>query len=189
MRFAQPIRDKNIIQALKSYYKSQDHRSYMLFTLGINTGLRISDLINLKVSHFFEPEGVLKPFLTINEQKTDKRKTIGVNKQIKEELTEYIDTLKLNNNDYLFPSKKGGYISRVQAYRLLKKGSNTLKISDFGTHTMRKTFGYWVYKTTQNIALLMDIFNHSSQRITLRYIGINQDQKDSIYTKVGELFA
>jgi len=85
----------------------------------------------------------------------------------------------------LFPSKKGGCIGRIQAYRVLKECAELLGIQNFGTHSLRKTWGYWTYKISlYNIGLIMDTFNHSSQSITLRYIGVNQDQKDELYSMV-----
>ncbi|RAP14991.1 hypothetical protein HS9_00315 [Bacillus velezensis] len=48
-------------------------------------------------------------------------------------------------------------------------------MDDIGTHMLRKTFGYHFYKQTKDVAMLQEIFNHSDQRTTLRYIGINQD--------------
>jgi len=73
---------------------------------------------------------------------------------------------------------------QIQCNKILKDEADALGIENFGTHTMRKTFGYFIYQQTKNIGLLMDIFNHSSQKITLKYIGINQDQQDDIYSKI-----
>ena len=88
----------------------------------------------------------------------------------------------MGNDDYLFQSQKGGRIQRIQTWRILSAGAETLSIEHFGTHSMRKTWGYWTYKTSKyNIGLIMDTFNHSSEKVTLRYIGISQDQKDELY--------
>jgi integrase len=81
----------------------------------------------------------------------------------------------------LIASRKGKNqpITRVQAYRILNDTAAWLNLSEIGTHTMRKTFGYWHYKQHKDIAILQDIFNHSAPSITLKYIGITQDAKDS----------
>ncbi len=84
------------------------------------------------------------------------------------------------DEEYLIKSHKGKNqpISRVQAYRVLQDAAKELGLSEVGTHTMRKTFGYWHYQKFHDIALLQDMFNHSSPSITLRYIGMNDDMKD-----------
>ena len=85
----------------------------------------------------------------------------------------------MRDHDYLFPSKKGGHIGRVQAYTLLNDAAKEAGLEDIGTHTLRKTFGYHFYKRTKDVALLQNIFNHSAPSVTLRYIGINQDIIDA----------
>ncbi|MGL4912824.1 MAG: tyrosine-type recombinase/integrase [Romboutsia sp.] len=148
-------------------------RNYMLFNIGINTGLRVSDILNLKVSDVKD-----KTHITINEQKTKKQKRILINLNLKKDIDDYI--YKMNSNDYLFKSRKGqnNPLSRIQAYRILNEAASKLNLSEVGTHTMRKTFGYWHYNIYKDVAILQDIFNHSSPSITLRYIGINDDIKD-----------
>jgi len=89
-----------------------------------------------------------------------------------------VKTHNLSQEDCLFSSKKGGHIGRVQSYRVLREAAEAVGIENFGTHSLRKTWGYWTYKMSRyNIGLIMDTFNHSSQRITLRYIGVNQTKK------------
>jgi integrase len=129
--------------------------------------------------------GKLREYLIIKEQKTSKEKKIKINEALQKELSNYIKCHSLSHEDYLFPSQKGGHIGRVQSYRFLKEAAETVGIENFGTHSLRKTWGYWTYKLSKyNIGLIMDTFNHSNQQITLRYIGINQDQKDELYSLV-----
>ncbi|MEK4758102.1 hypothetical protein NSS69_09150 [Macrococcus sp. FSL W8-0367] len=66
-------------------------------------------------------------------------------------------------------------ISRIQVYRVLNHSTKSIGFSEIDTYSMRKTFGYHYYKKTKDIALLMNLFNHSSQTVILRYIGINQE--------------
>jgi integrase len=86
----------------------------------------------------------------------------------------------MEDKEYLFKSQKGNNkpISRVQAYRILNNASEKIGLKEIGTHTLRKTFGYWHYQQYKDIALLQELFNHSAPSITLRYIGINQDIMD-----------
>lgn len=97
----------------------------------------------------------------------------------------------MDYEDYLFKSNKldsdvqSKTISRVQVYRILNHSARSIDLSEIGTHSMRKTFGYH-YK---DVALLMNVFNHSSQSVTLRYIGINQDTiNSSISTVMKDIF-
>lgn len=76
---------------------------------------------------------------------------------------------------YLFPSRKGdSHITTTQAYRIIAKAGDMIGNHSIGTHTMRKTFGYTYYQATKDVATLMEIFNHSSQKSTLRYIVITE---------------
>lgn len=180
----EPIRKKSKVAQLQNYYKGKNYRDFLLFSFGLNTGLRISDILNVKVSDLFTEKMQFRQYLTLVEKKTKKEKRIKLNPKLKAYIKEYLNITKLEYQDHLFKGRKGKAISRIQAYRVLKDGADALGIENFGTHTMRKTFGYFIYQQTKNIGLLMDLFNHTSQKVTLRYIGINQDQKDDIYNKV-----
>lgn len=176
----QPIRSLEKIEDMKwSLRKWCGERDYILFLLGINTGLRVSDLLKLKIS---DVKGKKK--ITVKEGKTEKKREI-VLANIYDELNAYINTLE--GTEWLFPSRKGNKpITRIQAYRQLNKAAEMVDMSDgIGTHTMRKTFGYWFYKQTKDIATLQKIFNHSSQEITLRYIGVTDEEiENSLYNFV-----
>ncbi len=101
------------------------------------------------------------------------------------EIEAFIKEEKMATDNYLFFSRKGAHISRIQAYRVLKEAAESVDIENFGTHSLRKTWGYWTYNLSKyNIGLIMDTFNHSSPGVTLRYIGISQDQRDELYSLV-----
>lgn len=174
----QPIRSLDKIEDMKwSLKKWCGERDYILFLLGINTGLRVGDLLNLKIS---DVKGKKK--LSIKEGKTEKSRTIQLT-NIYEELNTY--TASLEGTEWLFPSRKAKKegkpvdkpISRIQAYRQLNKASEMVDMPDgIGTHTMRKTFGYWHYKQFKDVAELQMILNHSHPDVTLKYIGITDEQ-------------
>ncbi len=170
----EPIRDRKKIELVKKVLKEHDKRNYLLFLMGINSGLRISDILKLKVCDVKNKEHI-----ELIEQKTGKYKRFPITKSFKEELDNYI--INKNPGDWLFLSQRSGKaISRVQAYRIIRKACMHAGITaKIGTHTLRKTFGYHFYKKNKDIALLQCIFNHSAPNITLKYIGINQDIIDA----------
>lgn len=181
----EPIRDKREIQKMKTYLMGKSDRDYLLFTCGINVGLRISDLLHLQYNDIFTDNGSFRQHVIIREQKTGKVKKIRLNDTVKKAIKDYVRAHNLSGEDYLFGSKKGGHITRVQAYKILREAAETVGIQQFGTHSMRKTWGYHSYLTSKhNIGLIMDMFSHSSEQISLRYIGINQEQKDELYSMV-----
>ena len=143
-------------------------RNQLLFKLGISTGLRCSDLVKIKVK---DVKG--KTSFILNEDKTKKKRTVYLN-SVLAELMEYLETLA-EDEEYLFPNSKGGHIIVTQAYRILEKAGELIGNHSIGTHTMRKTFGYTYYQEHKNLAVLMKIFNHSSQEVTARYIGITEE--------------
>ena len=174
MQFVEPIRDKDEIIKVKKVLAKKSKRDLLLFSLGINSGLRISDILKLKVKDVRNVD-----FIEIKEQKTQKYKRFPISYAYKRLLNNYINGK--SPDEWLFKSKKGNRpITRVQAYRIIsrtcEKAGITTKI---GTHTLRKTFGYHFYQEKKDIALLQTIFNHSTPTVTLRYIGINQDMIDS----------
>jgi len=144
-------------------------RDLLLFDLGINTGLRISDLLPLTVG---DVRG--KTSVTIQEKKTGKKRTVFLH-MIMPEIATYIDGKE--EVAYLFASERIGQpISTTQAYRILQKAADWIGREDIGTHTLRKTFGYHYYQQTKDIGTLMVIFNHGSQSVTKCYLGIEEEE-------------
>ena len=175
MKYVKSIRDKNKIEKIKKYIKEKGRSDLLLVTMGINTGLRISDLLNLKV---IDVKG--KSHVEIKEQKTGKIKRFPLLGNLQSMIDEY--TKDKNNNDYLFKSRNGENkpLTRVMAYMIINNACRRAEISDnIGTHTLRKTFGYHHYQTFHDVAILQYLLNHSSPSITLRYIGITQDNVEN----------
>jgi integrase len=181
----EPIRNRSNINRMYYYLSDKDPRYGLLFKFGLNTGLRISDILPVQLKNVCNCYGEFKEYFTLAEKKTGKEKKIKINDALRAAIDDYARKESLTLESYLFSSKKGIHLGRVQAYRVLKNAAEAVGLENFGTHSLRKTWGYWTYKASQhNIGLIMDTFNHSSQRITLRYIGISQDQKDELYTMV-----
>jgi integrase len=183
----EPIKDKKKIDALLMYLKGKSQRDYLLCKFQINTGLRIGDVVKIKVDDLLTSNMNFKDYFVLKEQKTSKEKKIKLNDSLKKALKAYIKQNELEVDKYIFQSRKGlnEPITVTQAYRILKAAAVNLNIENFGTHSLRKSWGYWTYKVSRyNIGLIMDTFNHSSQKITLRYIGIDQESKDELYSLV-----
>ena len=173
MKVVQPIRDKEKIEEIKRILRHESYRNYFLFVMGINTGLRISDLLPLQVKDVRN-----KTHIVIREKKTGNIKRFLINNALRQEIDEY--TQGMNDDDYLFKSERGNKpIQRVQAYKIINRAAKKAGLEEIGTHTMRKTFGYHFYQRTKDVAMLQEIFNHSAPSITLRYIGITQDEIDN----------
>ena len=160
---------------MKTLLKEKGDKYYLMFRIGINVGLRVSDIISLKVGSIRA-----KAHVTIIEKKTGKTKRFLIPNSLQKEIAEFIKTNNLEDEDFLIQSRKGDNqpISRIQAYRVLNETAKQIGLDEIGTHTMRKTFGYHHYQTNKDIAILQEIFNHSAPSITLRYIGITDDMKD-----------
>ena len=182
MEFVQPIRDIKQIETIKKLLKQQSLRDYCLFVLGINSGLRISDLLKLKVSDVSE-RGKVKDRIRLREKKTNKFKDFPISDNAKKAIKEYLQTRIINENEPLFISRKNkGFLMRQRAYWILNEAARSIGIKEkIGTHTLRKTFGYHAYKNGYDIEIIQKLFNHSSPSITLRYIGITQDNLDDVY--------
>lgn len=175
MKTVQPIKDKDKLNQVIDNLGGI--RNKMLFRLGLNTGLRISDILDLKVSD-------IKRTIELTEQKTGKIKRFQLSDSFYDELIQYIKSYC--RGEWLFPSKTGEPLSYAQAYKIIKTAGRKAGIDDIGTHTMRKTFGYYAYNVLKvPIAYIMEALNHSSESHTLRYIGITEDvMNDTVYGKM-----
>ena len=193
MNYVQPIRDLEKISEVRTFLASRNKRDELLFCFGIYTGLRISDILTVKVNdvlgkdHFFIIEQKTKKAKQRSKKYTV-RKRIPIIKKLQRLISNYCDGLR--GADYLFKSRQGKNkpITRVRAYDILREAAHNCELKEIGTHTLRKTFGYLVYhKNDKDVALLQDIFGHSSQYITLKYIGVNQDAIQNAYEALNDL--
>ena len=182
MEFVQPIRNLKQIETIKKLLKQQNLRDYCLFVLGINSGLRISDLLKLQVIDVTE-NGKIKDRIRLREKKTNKFKDFPLSEKTKQAIKEYLKTRNYKENEPLFVSRKNrGFLLRQQAYKIINDVAKSVGIKEkIGTHTLRKTFGYHAYNNGYDIAIIQKLFNHSSPAVTLRYIGITQEELDDVY--------
>ena len=172
-----PLKSKSDIDAMK---KSLHGRDLLMFIIGINSSLRISDIVGLQREDFDDERLILR------EKKTKKIKYVYINDSIRKALAELAP-----ESGYLFPSRKADAngeikpITTTQAHRIIKDAAKRAGITyNVGSHTMRKTFAKAAYDNGTDLALLMKILNHASQAETLRYIGIERKQQDDVYISV-----
>ena len=173
MNVVQPITDIEVVKDISNYLQIRSDRNHVMFLIGIYTGLRISDIRNLKVRDL---KG--KSHLEIISQKTDKKLRIVINDKLKIALDDYL--IGMNDYEYVLKSRQGDNkpISNNQAYNILSDAAHALGLNNIGTHSMRKTFGYHLYKKTKDIVLVKELLSHSDIEITKRYIGLVQRSKD-----------
>lgn len=167
--FFKKLRDRATTDSKKKRYD----RNYLLFFLGINTALRFSDLRRLTV------DKVKMNYIYQRDKKTRKENKITLHDAVYKEVMAYIKRNNLTDGDYLFPSQKGVNkpITRVQGYEIMQQIKKGCKIPyNIGTHTLRKTYGYWFYKQTNDVVALQSILNHSTPSQTLIYIGMQQKE-------------
>lgn len=188
MEFVQPIRNKEQIETMKILLAQRSQRDLLLFVMGINSGLRISDLLAMRVCDVIDERGRPKKMYTLRERKTGKKKQFPFNKTVQTAISSCLRGYTGDKERPLFVSQKKGKngeakaISRQQAWDILSKTAKRIGIEDsIGTHTLRKTFGYHAYNGGATIEKLQEIFNHNDPRVTRRYIGITQDDINNLY--------
>jgi len=200
-----PIKDKKLLKRVMDYLiyekehaksdikKYQAYRNYILFLVGFNTAFRAEDLLQLRV------KDVEKGYVSIKENKTGKMQNFRMNKQLFEEIKEYIKTYELTKNDYLFmgQKKKDTYKGNTKnvIYPMTRQNCQEVifpKVKKacgidfkFGLHSLRKTFGYMYIEGGGNVITLMKMYNHDSPDVTLLYVMWNtsdiEKERESIF--------
>lgn len=185
VEYVEPIKDIESINAIKGILKEQSQRDLLLFVLGINTGIRVNELLSLKVEDIWDGSGI-NEFLYLTDTTSGEEKAFYLNNRVQTELQNYLALFEFKESDYLFKSKKNAQpITRQQAYRIINHAAKEVGIPGrIGTHTLRKTFGYHAYRKGIAISILMDIYNHHSPSETMRYIGIDKSEKQLIRVDV-----
>jgi len=193
MNFVEPIRSTKKINQIKNLLRGQNrYRDLLLFTTGINTALRVSDLLQLKIGDFIDADGNLKARFWLREAKRGKRHEVILNDSIREALAAYRQAypqveadpehflfFNTRTNDYLKP------ISRKQAWKFVTDICQAVGLSgNFGTHSLRKTWGYHARMNGVDLALIMHKLNHNSLAYTRRYLGITDDELEAVVRRL-----
>lgn len=189
---------KDIIAMANWLYEHKDNKYVLAFTLGINLGLRANELLDLKMNQVFSPDGSVRLIedeedtsdgIDIYQSKTKKHRTVFLNAACKDAL-EWAFPIKgayLHSEGYLFPSREGGAIQVGTFRKVLKEAASACGLKqNIGTHTCRKTWGWHQYKYNSekanlDITMLQRAFGHSSPEVTLRYLGITDEEDKALY--------
>jgi integrase len=196
---SEPIKDVNDIIRISDYFISNgQYRNNMLWIVGINFGLRASDLLRLKIYDLIDENFCFRDSLAILEKKTAntrkvrKNRHVTINKAVMDAVLLYLEHTPCSLDDYLFRSEsnRGYNVNRPMTVksveRILKDAKQALGLPQrIATHTMRKTFGYHQMVMGGNdqrrLLLLQKMFGHSSAMQTLSYIGITQEEINEAY--------
>lgn len=190
-----PIKDSNVLNQIKDTLLNNfiyGRRNYTVFQVGKATLLRVSDVLALKYEDVFASDGRVQSHVLIHDKKTGKPNELYL-EPVSDDLKVYYNWLESNGirSEWLFPSLKkqnintDTHINERQFYRIMQKVGDLLGIDYLGTHTMRKTGAYMVYQQSgHDIALVMDLLNHSSQKMTLKYLGLDRETKERKLRKV-----
>ena len=179
----EPIRNLAKIKQMYEHLAKGSDRNALLFKLGINSILRVSDMLCLRYCDIFEPNGTPHKYLTLTEMKTKNSKKIRLNKGTLEALTDFCDKYELENDDWIFFSLRNPakHIDYTVSWKFLTKAAKYCNIHHFGNHSMRKTYASYIYSKTKDLALLRKMLGHKSSQVTLRYIGVEQTEIDKAY--------
>ncbi|WP_353895180.1 tyrosine-type recombinase/integrase [Pediococcus pentosaceus] len=159
-----------------------------MFQVGKSTLLRVSDVMTLKKSDIYNPDGSVKNTAFIYDKKTGKANTLYL-KPVQQDLLQYHDWLVQENinSEWLFPSTAhhNRHITEKHFYKVMAHVDDLLGINYLGTHTMRKTGAYRVYtQSNYNIGLVMHLLNHSSEAMTLTYLGLDQANRETMLDQI-----
>jgi integrase len=186
--YVEPIRDRRKIAQIKNILRGQNrHRDLLLFTIGINSALRVSDLLRLQVHHVLDSGGIVGSF-TIRELKTGKRHEVTINDSIRSALREYLGyypgIAETPTNFLFFSLKPFDYhrpIDRRHAWVIISTICHEVGLpGNYGAHTLRKTWGYHARMNGVDLVLIMQKLNHSSLAVTKRYLGITDDELSEV---------
>lgn len=186
-----PIKDSNVLHEVQDTLLNNfqfGRRNYTIFQVGKATLLRVSDVLALRRNEIFDNDGTIKKNAYIHDKKTNKPNILYL-KPVKQDLLDYYAWLQENNiqSERLFPSTThhDRHITEKQFYKIMAKVGDLLGINYLGTHTMRKTGAYRVYtQSNYNIGLVMTLLNHSSEAMTLKYLGLDQVSREKMLDQI-----
>ncbi len=193
MNFVEPIRNRKKIEHVKNLLKGQGrYRDLLLFVVGINTALRVSDLLTLQIGDFIDEGGEIRERFWLREEKRGKRNEVVINRSIREALELYREAYQgiadHPNHFVFFNTRTNDYtqpISRKQAWQFVSTICRDVGLrGNYGTHSLRKTWGYHARMNGVDLALIMHKLNHSDLAYTKRYLGITDEELEEVIKRL-----
>ena len=186
--------DKHVEEAPDENKRMIASRNKMMFLIGINLGIRASDLCTLQYNFFMKEDGTFKEHYSLQPKKTKKTKKyvkLFFNETVKQAITNYIKEYPIEDlNEYLFKSREGdSHITAISLGRIIKDAADEAGIDkNICSHSLRKTFGFWVYHNAQDknnaLIILQKIYNHSSPAMTSKYIGLTDNEMSDVFNEL-----
>jgi len=169
-------------EGTEAYYRN--YRDYMLLLVGVNTGCRIEVECEMRVCDFKGGR------ITITEFKTKKRHQYVMDKEVYAEIQKYINAFHLTDKEFLFKSYRNKYdaITRQTAWARIKSLADQVGVKyTVGAHSLRKSYGRWLYDETHDIHLVQQFYMHGSAETTERYICLEKGDIDAARGKIRNL--
>lgn len=176
-----PLNTKQV-KILKSLLSNEPNkRDICLFCVQLDTMLRSSDILNLKVSDIIDSKGNIKEEITVKQQKTKKTVSGVIQQDTQKYLKEYLKDSDKNKGDYLYSAKKrlgNKRLTSMGHHKIVKRWFSMLDINvnEYATHTLRRTKASIIYKKTNNIAVVAELLGHINTSATSRYLGIQKSE-------------
>jgi len=179
-----PITDVKHIKSIKRLLHDSP-RNKLLFIMGINSGLRVQDLLNLKIADVKHVK--VGDRIVIREKKTGKENVLMINTEIKEALDDYLKTIDSKEENFLFKRRKGSNapLTTYAVTMYVQQWCDAINLHiNAGAHTLRKTWCYHQRKTYgTSWEVIAKRLNHSSPSITRRYIGVKEEEVEEVLMK------
>lgn len=195
---ADSIRSYSDFKAIQDYFLNKnDVRDWMMWTIGVSLGLRVSDLLSLRFGHFVDTDRkTIKPRIEIYEKKTGKLNNLLITESVKFAILRYLESIKykFDFDDFVFASRKTGQrMHEEHGWRILSTAGRAVGLPiNIGSHTMRKSFANIAACVDRScvdmnaITKVQGLLNHSDQRVTMRYLGTYQDMFDRARVAVSD---
>ena len=166
MYWVAPIKDDETLQKFRDALRSVDDKYYILFEIGIGTGLQLQDILQFRVKDVRDKDKLIAVIGTRQIEQS-----FPLKEELQAVISDFIDGR--DDDEYLITGYASTHkpLSREQAYRIFKQTGNRIGLKSIGTQTMRKTFAWRYYKETGDIQYIQNLLNHASPNITFRYIG------------------
>ncbi len=166
MNWVAPIKDAETLKLFGETLKEVDYKYYIMFEIGIGTGLQLKDILKFKVK---DVRG--KSEITVNIGTKNIKNTFKFSEDLQKIISDFTEYRDPDSYLILGHSTNNKPVSREQAYRILRAAGHKIGLNSIGAQTMRKTFAWNYYKETGDIYYLQNLFNHASPSITYRFIG------------------